>query len=256
MRRLEQSFLTTVKYDQKSAGSTDFCTNDILGLGSSNRLRREYGIELTRYPEHPLGAANSRIIGGGYDYLDMVEKEIAAFHGADTGIILSSGYDANIIIMQSLIRPGDAIVYDELVHASSVDGIRQSPAIASHSFSHNDVAELRNILSTIQEEQSLIRQGKRCILVAVESIYSMDGDICPLREMIEVADEMFPNGNCQFIVDEAHSTGIVGPQGRGLVSELGLQSKVAIRLHTFGKALGSQGGMLNTMMQIYFRSEH
>ena len=94
----------------------------------------------------------------------------------------------------------------------------------------------------VPRPQPLIRSGARSVLVIVESFYSMDGDVCPLKELIEAAKELFPGGNAQFFVDEAHSGGVIGLHGSGLVNQLGLQREVAIRDITFGKALSSFGG--------------
>ncbi|KAF1998111.1 putative aminotransferase [Amniculicola lignicola CBS 123094] len=234
VRRLEQSFYTIAKNGWKEAGATDFCSNDILGLGSSAGT----------IPDHAPGAGGSRLLDGNYSYLEMVENEVAQFHGAEAGMIVGSGYEANGAIFLSIPRPGDAIVYDEFVHASTHDGIQHSSAMVSKSFRHNDVLDFQSVLEALVVEQPLIAQGKRSVLVAVESIYSMDGDLCPLREFVEVAKDIFPRGNCQFVVDEAHSNGVIGPHGKGFVSELGLENEVAIRLHTFGKALGSSGAII------------
>lgn len=244
VRRLDHAFLTIVKNNWKESGAVDFCSNDLLGLGSTGALRKEFEAELQRYPNHQLGAGASRMLDGNYSYLETVEQEIADFHGAETGCIVGSGFEANGAIYHSIPRPGDAIVYDELVHASTHDGIKHSNAMIAKPFRHNDVMDMRKVLSDLVAEHPLIRQGKRSILLAVESIYSMDGDFSPLKEMVDVVKEMFPMGNCQFIVDEAHSTGVIGPRGRGLVCELGLEKDIAIRLHTFGKAIGSTGAII------------
>ncbi|MCJ1300654.1 hypothetical protein MMC08_003451 [Hypocenomyce scalaris] len=183
---------------------------------------------------------------GNYDYLETVEDEIAQFHRAEAGLIVGSGFEANLAIFAAIPRPGDAIVYDELVHASTHDGMQHSQAVTRVPFRHNDVDSFRDAMISVCDSQPLIRQGKRCVIVAVESFYSMDGDICPLRELIEAAKEIFPGGNAQFLIDEAHSTGVIGPKGAGLVCELGLEREVAIRLHTFGKALSASGGIYNT----------
>ena len=122
------------------------------------------------------------------------------------------------------------------------DGMKFSLAQTQVSFRHNNVESLRERLVEIQNSQPLIRQGQRCVLIAVETVYSMDGDVAPLEEFVEVAKEIFPNGNAQFIVDEAHSTGLMGRQGSGLVSALGLEKDIAIRMHTYGKGMGTTGG--------------
>lgn len=243
VRRREHG-LYTIKTNMWKGGDTtiDFSSNDTLSLGASGVLRAEFIQELERHPDIPPGAGSSRVMDGNYEYLEMVEDEIARFHGAEAGLILGSGYEANLAIFAAIPRPGDAIVYDELVHASTHDGMQQSQAVTRVPFRHNDADSFRDVMMSVCDSQPLIRQGKRCVIVAVESFYSMDGDICPLRELTEAAKDIFPGGNAQFIVDEAHSTGVIGPKGAGLVSELGLEREMAIRLHTFGKALSASGG--------------
>ena len=110
------------------------------------------------------------------------------------------------------------------------------------SFKRNDVDSFRETLVKVKNTQPLINRGTKCVLVCVESLYSMDGDISPLKEFIAVVKELFPDGNAQFLVDEAHTTGGLGRQGRGFVNELGVEKDTAIRMHTFAKALSSNGG--------------
>lgn len=242
VRRRDHGLYTLKTNVWKDGGAIDFSSNDTLSLGASGALRAEFMQELERYPNIPPGAGSSRVMDGNYDYLEMVENEIAQFHGAEAGLILGSGFEANLAIFAAIPRPGDAIVYDELVHASTHDGMQQSQAMTRVPFRHNHLDSFRDAMISVCDSQPFIRQGKRCVIVAVESFYSMDGDICPLRELIEAAKEIFPDGNVQFLIDEAHSTGVIGPRGAGLVCELGLEREVAIRLHTFGKALSASGG--------------
>ena len=243
VRRRDHALYTIKTNIWKDGDAVDFSSNDTLSLGARGVLRAEYMQELERHPNLPLGAGSSRVMDGNYDYLEMVEDEMARFHGAECGLMMGSGFEANLAIFAAIPRPGDAIVYDELVHASTHDGMQQSPALTRIPFRHNNVDSFRDAMISVCDSQPLISQGKRCVIVAVESFYSMDGDICPLKELVEAAKEIFPAGNAQFLVDEAHSTGVVGPKGAGLVCELSLEREVAIRLHTFGKALSASGGM-------------
>lgn len=246
VRRRDHGLYTIKTNSWKDGDVIDFSSNDTLSLGASGALRAEFMEELERHPDIPPGAGSSRVMDGNYGYLETVEDEIAQFHRAEAGLIVGSGFEANLAIFAALPRPGDAIVYDELVHASTHDGMQQSQAVTRVPFRHNHVDSFRDVMISVCDSQPLIRQGKRCVIVAVESFYSMDGDICPLRELIETAKEIFPGGNAQFLIDEAHSTGVIGPKGAGLVCELGLESEVAIRLHTFGKALSASGGTYNS----------
>lgn len=246
-RRRDHGLLTLKPNNSKDGEIVDFSSNDTLSLGASGALRAEFTKELERHPDIPPGAGSSRVMDGNYEYLETVEDEIAKFHGAESGLITGSGFEANLAIFAAIPRPGDVIVYDELVHASTHDGMQQSMVLTRVPFRHNDVDSFRDTLTSVCDSHSLIRQGKRCVIIAVESFYSMDGDICPLQEFIEAAKEVFPGGNAQFLIDEAHSTGVIGPNGAGLVCELGLEREVAIRLHTFGKALSASGGIDNAL---------
>lgn len=110
-------------------------------------------------------------------------------------------------------------------------------------FAHNSLRDFERVFREKVEGDELIRAGKRNVFVAVESVYSMDGDVAPIRGIVEVVERMLPRGNGHVVVDEAHSTGITGPGGRGIVCGLGLEGRVFARLHTFGKAMSSSGGV-------------
>ncbi|KAI5868185.1 putative aminotransferase [Durotheca rogersii] len=244
VRRSDHAMMTRTQSAWKKGEAVDFCSNDLLSLGTTGKIRTAFLEELARHPNFPLYAGGSRLMDGNYDYIEQVEQEIADFHGAETALILNSGYEANSALFAAIPRPGDAIIYDELVHASTHDGMAHSLALCRMPFRHNDVDSFRETLASVLDTQPLIKDGSRCVLVSVESVYSMDGDMCPIEELIEIAKELCPKGNVAFIVDEAHATGIVGPQGAGLVSELGIQDEIAIRVHTFGKAMASTGAVI------------
>lgn len=242
VRRASHSMFTRVQNSWKTGGAVDFCSNDLLSLGSSGQLRIAFLTELAKHPDFAMYAGGSRVMDGNYDYVEEVEQEIADFHGAESALMINSGFDGNVAIYTAIPRPGDVIVYDELSHASTHDGMAHSLALTRVAFRHNDVDSFRNVLSSVMDAQPMIKEGSRSILVSVESVYSMDGDICPLLELLEIAREICTKGNFAFIVDEAHATGIIGPKGAGLVSALGVENEIAVRLHTCGKALASSGG--------------
>ncbi|KAF2843263.1 class II aminotransferase/8-amino-7-oxononanoate synthase [Patellaria atrata CBS 101060] len=219
----------------------DFSSNDVLSLSTSGLLRMAFYEELAKYPKFVVGSCGSRLLDGNNTYINNLEKEIAQFHNATDGVIFSSGYDANVSLFEVFPGPKDAIVYDELVHASIHDGMRNTKATIRRSFSHNNVDSFRAVLQELHDSEEVFRSGERTVIVSTESIYSMDGTIAPLTEMVRVADEVFPTRNVEFIVDEAHSTGMLGKNGRGLVCALGLEDRIAIRLHTCGKGLGCNG---------------
>lgn len=117
-------------------------------------------------------------------------------------------------------------------------------------FSHSSVKSLGDVLRTQYDSDPLIRDGSRNVFIVIESLYSMEGDVAPVREFVRVVEDLLPAGNGYFIIDEAHATGVFGPRGAGVVQELGLQGKMFIRVHTFGKALACHGGMSSSPSSI------
>lgn len=222
----------------------DFTSSDFLSFNRSGRIREAFLEELSRHENFRLSASGSRVQYGNYDYLIQIEQEIADFHGAEAAYIAHSGFMANAGTVAAVPLPGDAIIYDDAVHASTHEGMKLSLASHKLSFRHNDSDSLREVLSSLKESHTAFASGSSSILIAVESVYSMDGDICPLVELVQVAKELFPLGNAQFIIDEAHSNGVIGPRGAGLVNMLGLEKEIAIRIHMCSKALGSTGGVI------------
>jgi 8-amino-7-oxononanoate synthase len=162
----------------------------------------------------------------------MLEEELATFHNTEAALVYNSGYDANIGLLSCVPQKGDTILYDSLSHASIRDGIRLSFAQA-FSFQHNDVADLEKKLKSV-----LASAGS--IYVVTESLFSMDGDFCPLDTIVELCARY----SAFLIIDEAHATGVVGAKGEGLVQYKGLESACFARMHTFGKALGVHGAVV------------
>ncbi|KAI1820898.1 8-amino-7-oxononanoate synthase [Xylaria intraflava] len=241
-RRQTQSLMSMKPRWDESV--TDFTTCDFLSLSRSGRVREKFLAELASHPGFDLSASGSRIQYGNYSYLNEVEQEIADFHGAECVYLTQSGFAANVGVLSGVPLPGDAIVYDELAHASSHEGFHLSLAEHKIPFRHNSVEALREVLVTLKNTVPGFQTGTRSVLICVESIYSMDGDVCHLQEFVQVAKEEFPLGNAQFVVDEAHSIGVIGDRGKGLVCMLGLERDIAIRIHVASKALGSVGGMI------------
>ena len=204
----------------------DFCSNDYLGLARSAILKRNTEEEINRYHDALNGATGSRLISGNLTYTEDLEKNIAGFHNAETGLIFNSGYDANVGLFSSLPQRGDTIITDELIHASIIDGARLSHA-NRYTFKHNDLESL----------ESKLKAAKGICYVAIESVYSMDGDTPPLLQILELTEKY----NANLIIDEAHAVGL---HKKGLIDELGLADCVFARLVTFGKALGGHGGII------------
>jgi 8-amino-7-oxononanoate synthase len=201
------------------------CSNNYLGLADHPRVREAAAEAAMRWG---VGAGASRLVSGTMTVHRRLEERLAAFKGTESCVLFGSGYLANLGAIGALAGPGDAVFSDELNHASIVDGCRASRARV-HVYRHCDTEHLA---------WSLRRHGgsgRR--LVATDSVFSMDGDVAPLGEIVELARAH----RARTLVDEAHATGAVGPGGRGAVAQAGLEGEVDVLVGTLGKALGSYG---------------
>jgi len=219
----------------------DFNSNDYLSLSDSPTLRSHFLKKLSEAPD-VLGSGGSRLLVNGQAHAAL-EARLAAFFKSEAVLLFNSGFDANVGFFSSIPHPGDAIVYDEYIHASVHDGIRGSRVgDKQFSFAHNSMSDLRRVLTRLRDDYPGYRSGHNSLFLAVESLYSMDGTFAPLLEIVNMLEDLFPLKNGYLMVDEAHSTGIYGSEGRGRVAMLGLEDRVFARLHTFGKALAATGG--------------
>jgi 8-amino-7-oxononanoate synthase len=191
IRRSDKAIFTIHK-NEPHPQSLDFSTLDFLHLSKSGLIRKEFLRELAENPDFELSAGGSRLLNGNNPYTEAAEREIADFHNGETALLFHSGFEANVAIMSAVPRPGDAILYDEYIHASTHEGMQISKAIYKKSFKHNDVESFREKLLEIKEAEAMIRDGRRSVIVALESMYSMDGDVSPLKELIQVGQEVFP----------------------------------------------------------------
>ncbi|MDG1147070.1 MAG: pyridoxal phosphate-dependent aminotransferase family protein [Crocinitomicaceae bacterium] len=206
-------------------GFKDFFSNDYLGFSK----------DASDVFFEGRGATGSRLISGNSKEAVDAEKKLASFFSSEAALMFNSGYDANVGFFSSIPQRGDTIIYDELIHASSRDGIRMCFANA-YAFKHNSITDLRMRLEKVQG----------AVYVAIEGLYSMDGDIPPLKDIIDLCEEY----DAYLIVDEAHSVGVYGESGKGLVSALGFENRVFARLVTFGKAYGSHGAVVLGCQQL------
>ncbi len=206
-------------------------SNDYLGLSQSAYaqidLCRYWGISSQERFLH--GNPSSRLMTGNSPEYDLVESELAALFPDKHALVLSSGYLANLGIISGLAQSGDLILADKLVHASLIDGLRLSSADYKR-FRHNDVAQLERLLQSHSPEAGQV-------WVVVEAVYSMDGDLAPLREIVALKEKYA----FALIVDEAHSVGLYGEYGQGLCAEYGILAEVDVIMLTFGKALAGAG---------------
>lgn len=205
----------------------DFASNDYLGLAASGALVQAARTALDRGVA--VGSGGSRLLRGNRAEHEALEAEAARFFGSEAALFFPTGYTANSALLSTLPQRGDLILADELVHASMREGLRLTRA--EHRFvPHNDLAAC---------EAALRDHGGGQVWLAVESLYSMDGDFAPLAGLADLASRY----GAILLVDEAHATGVFGPGGRGLVAELPSRDNV-ISLHTCGKALGAEGALL------------
>jgi 8-amino-7-oxononanoate synthase len=208
-------------------GLIDFSSNDYLGLARSHELFDLIKQKVEALPHKFNGATGSRLLSGNSLYYEAVEQKLAKIFKSESALIFNSGYAANQAVLSSLPQKGDIILYDELAHACIKDGARLSLA-TRYSFRHNDLEDL---------ERKIKRSKVEKIFIAVESIYSMDGDECPLPELVRLAQAY----NAIIVLDEAHSTGVIGDQGNGLAVTSKISDHIHVRIHTFGKAMGVHG---------------
>jgi len=239
------------------AALVDFSSNDYLSLSKSSELRTRF-LEKLGSTEQILGSGGSRLLINGSAHVDLEDRLQLFFSRADPSpqpasppsqtlaldaLLFNSGFDANVGFFACVPQPGDCVLYDEYIHASVHDGMKVSRAKCIP-FQHNSIKDLEKNLLGLKNERPGLADGNGSVFIAVESLYSMDGTISPLAGIIQLAESAFPSRNAYVFVDEAHSTGIYGPNGRGLVNLFCLQDRVFARLHTFGKALAGTGGEL------------
>lgn len=209
----------------------DFTSNDYLGLADSAALREAAAEGLTRGV--PLGAGGSRLLRGNHPEHEALEAEAARFFGAEAALYFGGGFPANAALIATLPAHGDLIVHDALIHASAWDGMTQTKAETVLA-RHNDPDAFAGAIAAWRA-----RGGKGRVWIAVESLYSMDGDVAPLAELAALADRH----DAMLLIDEAHATGVHGPGGRGLGAVLEGRDNV-VALHTCGKALGASGALV------------
>ena len=204
----------------------NFSSNDYLGLAqhpalieAATRATRDYG----------TGSTSSRLICGSLDLFHRLEETLAAAKKSEAALTFANGYATAMGTIPALVGKGDTVILDKLAHACLIDAARLSGATL-RVFPHNDLTKLAKLLTSAQ--------GRT--LIVTESVFSMDGDLCPLTEIVALKEKH----GALLLLDEAHATGVLGPHGHGLAEELGLQNQVDFQMGTLGKALGSAGGYL------------
>ena len=209
----------------------NFSSNDYLGLAAHPKLQ-----EAAREALHEAGsgAGASRLVCGTHLHHQQLEVALSRFKQTEAALSFSSGYAAALGTIPALVANGDIVILDKLCHACLVDGARLSGA-SIRVFPHNRIETLEGHLRWAAEKHPAAR-----VLVLVESVYSMDGDRAPLREIVELKNRF----GAWLFVDEAHGIGVVGKHGRGLVDESGVSAGIEVQMGTLGKALGSCGAYI------------
>ncbi|KAI0102628.1 PLP-dependent transferase [Nemania sp. FL0031] len=247
----------------------DFSSNDYLSLSQDLVVRDALIAQLTdpnnkvspSSNERLIGSGGSRLLDGNSAFVENLERKLSEFHSSQAALLFSSAYDANVGLISCVPGAHDVIMYDNLIHASIHDGMRLSRATKRIPFAHSSIIRHTRELSAelerdgISEPQGLeltlkrlingdqqVKSGESNVFICVEALYSMDGDIADLKYVSDAVKTLLPRGNGHIIVDEAHSIGVLGSGGRGLVCQLGLQDQIWARVVGFGKAMGCAGG--------------
>jgi len=211
-------------------GGINLCSNDYLGLASDARLKQAVLDSVATARQ--MGSTGSRLLSGNSPEWEKLEAEFAAFAGTQAALYFGSGYAANVGLLSSLLKPGDVVFSDALNHASLIDGIRLSGA-QKIIYPHADLSFLE---SKLRDHANAA--GARVIVT--ESVFSMEGDVAPLVELLRLARKY----RADLVVDEAHATGVCGPEGRGVAAELEIEREVLAIVHTCGKALAGAGAFV------------
>ncbi len=203
-------------------------SNNYLGLAGDPRVIAGARAALEAYG---AGAGASRLVTGSLDLHRRLEERIAALKGADDALVFPTGFQANVGTIPALVGPDDVVFSDELNHASIIDGIRLSRARAVR-YAHADADALE---AAIRDAGPARRR-----LIVTDTVFSMDGDLAPLPAIVELAERH----DCMLMVDEAHATGVLGPNGAGAIEHFGLEGRVGVVMGTLSKAIGAQGGFV------------
>lgn len=235
LRQLERHHLLRRLRTVESASGTEtilegrpvllMASNNYLGLATHPALKRA-AIQATE--RFGVGAGAARLVSGTLPPHEELETALAKFKGTEAALVFGSGYLANLGVIPALIGTGGLILADRLCHASLIDGCRLSGA-GFRVYRHNDVAHLKSLLAK--------RPSKRDTVIVTEGVFSMDGDLAPLPELIELADRY----GARLFVDDAHGIGVMGVQGRGTIEHFGLDDRIPFHMGTLGKALGTSG---------------
>lgn len=208
----------------------DLSSNDYLGLATDPRLKQAVAEAIAK--THTVGSTGSRLLSGNAPEWERLESEFASFARTESALYFGSGYAANVGLLSSILQPGDVIFSDALNHASLIDGIRLSRA-TKEIYPHRDMDFLKRAL-----RRHAPTTGAKVIVT--ETVFSMDGDFAPIQDLLRLAHDY----GAELVFDEAHATGVFGPEGRGLAAEHDVTRNVLTIVHTCGKSLASAGAFV------------
>lgn len=228
LRQMQASADGTVELAERGR-LVNFASNDYLGLADDPLLRDAAKAAIDRYG---VGAGASRLVSGTRPTHTVLEEKLARFKGKDAALTFSSGYAAALGTLPALVDKHDVLILDKLCHACLVDAARASHAVL-RVFPHNALGKLEDHLQWARREHPDAR-----VIILTEAVFSMDGDRAPLADIVELKKQH----NALLMVDEAHSVGVIGKNGRGLAAELGVSKDIDIHMGTLSKALGVSGG--------------
>ncbi|KAF6755159.1 pyridoxal phosphate-dependent transferase [Ephemerocybe angulata] len=229
----------------------DFFSNDYLSVNRLPHIRQQFLDTLANEPLL-LGSTGTRAIAGTTPQHVSLERYFSQQFDVEQAMIFNGGYMANLTFFGYAPQPGDVILYDEYIHASMHDGIRISRAAnQAFGFVHNSLKDLESKIKQILQQYPKIADGTSTLFIVLESVYSMDGDFAPMEEIIDLVEKYVPPQSAHIAVDEAHSIGLFGPGGKGLLREWGLEKRVHSVIFPLTKAVNFIGGVLTTTPMIY-----
>lgn len=231
LKELEQASLLR-RVPEHHASLVNFGSNDYLGLAAHPRIAESYQAAVDEFGS---GSTASRLICGTTEPHRELESLLATAKGTEAALTFSTGYATSVGVLTALLKKGDTVIIDKLSHASLIDGARMSGATL-RVFPHNHLGKLKSLLESSERKAT----SDSRTLVVTESVFSMDGDLAPLKEITQLTQQF----NSLLMVDEAHGLGITGPTGMGLAEKLNVQNDIDFHMGTLGKAAGVAGGYL------------
>ena len=217
----------------------NFCSSHYLGLAVDGRLKKAAIDAIKKYG---LGTGYRTLAGSNILNTEL-EKRLAEFKGAEDAVVFPSGYLANCAAIQTIMTKDDIIFSDELNHASIIDAVRLSGVKNKYIYRHGDVNDLKRQLSVVSSQLS---DPKPTILIVTDGVFSLDGDLAPLPELVKIADEF----DALLMVDDAHGEGVLGKGGRGIADHFNLHNKIDIEVGTLSKAFSVIGGFITGKKEI------